>query len=102
MVLNAEAFHHDVVGDFDWQKHVRDHSLGWVCARAAGELLRRLWLRPDKRRHAAAQLPVTRTEWHSVLSDWLQHGRFLNSHSCAAAVVARSRVTSLIRTAVHG
>jgi GNAT superfamily N-acetyltransferase len=37
--LHSEAFHHDVVEDFDWQKQVRDHSLGWVCARDGGELV---------------------------------------------------------------
>jgi GNAT superfamily N-acetyltransferase len=37
--LHSEAFHHDVVEDFDWQKQVRDHSLGWVCARDSGELV---------------------------------------------------------------
>jgi ribosomal protein S18 acetylase RimI-like enzyme len=38
-VLHAEAFHHGVVEDFDWQKQTRDHSLGWVCARDGGELV---------------------------------------------------------------
>jgi GNAT superfamily N-acetyltransferase len=37
--LHSEAFHHDIVEDFDWQKQVRDHSLGWVCARDGGELV---------------------------------------------------------------
>lgn len=37
--LHAEAFHHDVVEDFDWQKQARDHSLGWVCARDGGDLV---------------------------------------------------------------
>jgi hypothetical protein len=37
--LHAEAFHHDVVEDLDWQRRARDHSLGWVCARDGGELV---------------------------------------------------------------
>ncbi|HWX09366.1 MAG TPA: GNAT family N-acetyltransferase [Gaiellaceae bacterium] len=37
--LHSEAFHHDVVVGFDWQKQARDHSLGWVCARNGGELV---------------------------------------------------------------
>jgi GNAT superfamily N-acetyltransferase len=34
--LHAEAFGHDAVEGFDWRGQVRDHSLGWVCARGAG------------------------------------------------------------------
>jgi GNAT superfamily N-acetyltransferase len=37
--LHSEAFRHDVVEDFDWEKQLLDHSLGWVCARAGGELV---------------------------------------------------------------
>ena len=36
--LHSEAFDHDVVEEFDWQKQTRDYSLGWVCARDGGEL----------------------------------------------------------------
>jgi GNAT superfamily N-acetyltransferase len=34
--LHAEAFDHAAVDGFDWESQVRDHSLGWVCARDAG------------------------------------------------------------------
>lgn len=37
--LHSEAFDHDLVEDFDWQKQARDHSLGWVCGRNRGELV---------------------------------------------------------------
>jgi GNAT superfamily N-acetyltransferase len=37
--LHADAFHHDVVEGFDWEKQTLDHSLGWVCARDDGELV---------------------------------------------------------------
>lgn len=37
--LHSEAFHHDAFEEFDWQQQARDHSLGWVCARAGGELV---------------------------------------------------------------
>jgi ribosomal protein S18 acetylase RimI-like enzyme len=37
--LHAEAFHHELFPDFDWQKQMHDHSLGWVCARDDGELV---------------------------------------------------------------
>ncbi|MGH3088403.1 MAG: GNAT family N-acetyltransferase [Rubrobacteraceae bacterium] len=30
--LHAEAFDHEVLDD-DWERQVRKHSLGWVCAR---------------------------------------------------------------------
>lgn len=30
--LHAEAFNHEIVQD-DWKAQVREHSLGWVCAR---------------------------------------------------------------------
>ena len=33
--LHSEAFDHDVVEEFGWQKQTRDYSLGWVCARVA-------------------------------------------------------------------
>ena len=36
--LHAEAFEHQVVED-DWQRQVREHSLGWVCARDGSELV---------------------------------------------------------------
>lgn len=36
--LHAEAFEHSVRED-DWRGQVERHSLGWVCAREAGELL---------------------------------------------------------------
>jgi hypothetical protein len=41
---------------------------------------------------AAASKPVTGKEWHSVVNDWFVHGRFAEGHTCAAVVVARSRV----------
>ncbi len=37
--LHSDAFHHDVIEGFDWEKQVLDHSLGWVCARDDGELV---------------------------------------------------------------
>jgi predicted N-acetyltransferase YhbS len=37
--LHSEAFHHDVVEDFDWEKQALNHSLGWVCARDGGEMV---------------------------------------------------------------
>jgi len=37
--LHSEGFDHDAVDDADWQKQVRDHSLGWVCARTGGQLV---------------------------------------------------------------
>jgi ribosomal protein S18 acetylase RimI-like enzyme len=36
--LHAEAFEHPVFDD-DWNAQVRDHSLGWVCARNGDELV---------------------------------------------------------------
>ncbi len=36
--LHAEAFDHRLLDD-DWKGQVRGHSLGWVCARDAGELV---------------------------------------------------------------
>ena len=36
--LHAEAFDHAVLAD-DWKAQVREHSLGWVCARDGGELV---------------------------------------------------------------
>ena len=36
--LHAEAFEHRLLDD-DWRRQVRDHSLGWVCARSDGELV---------------------------------------------------------------
>ena len=36
--LHAEAFDHRVLED-DWTGQVRDHSLGWVCARNGDELV---------------------------------------------------------------
>jgi GNAT superfamily N-acetyltransferase len=36
--LHAEAFEHQVVED-DWERQVREHSLGWVCARAGDDLV---------------------------------------------------------------
>lgn len=36
--LHAEAFDHPLRGD-DWMGQVREHSLGWVCAREADELV---------------------------------------------------------------
>ena len=36
--LHAEAFDHRVFDD-DWKSQVRDHSLGWVCAREDGDLV---------------------------------------------------------------
>ena len=37
--LHAEAFHHEVVEDFDWKSQLLRHSLGWVCARDGEELM---------------------------------------------------------------
>lgn len=42
--------------------------------------------------HRSNAGPVSFKEWQSVISDWGSHGRFSASHSCAAVVVARSRV----------
>ena len=36
--LHAAAFGHDV-DDHDWSSQVREHSLGWVCARESGALV---------------------------------------------------------------
>ena len=36
--LHAEAFGHPVLND-DWRRQVREHSLGWVCAREGDELV---------------------------------------------------------------
>ena len=36
--LHAEAFQHRVLED-DWNGQVRNHSLGWVCARDRDELV---------------------------------------------------------------
>jgi hypothetical protein len=36
--LHAEAFGHGVLED-DWQGQVREHSLGWVCARGGDRLV---------------------------------------------------------------
>jgi GNAT superfamily N-acetyltransferase len=36
--LHAEAFDHRVLED-DWQAQVRQHSLGWVCARDGARLV---------------------------------------------------------------
>ncbi len=35
--LHAEGFGHRVLTD-DWRNQLREHSLGWVCARRAGDL----------------------------------------------------------------
>jgi GNAT superfamily N-acetyltransferase len=37
-VLHAEGFDHPLL-DVDWLAQVSRHSLGWVCARAGGELV---------------------------------------------------------------
>jgi ribosomal protein S18 acetylase RimI-like enzyme len=37
-VLHAEAFAHAVL-EIDWASQVKTHSLGWVTAREAGELI---------------------------------------------------------------
>lgn len=36
--LHAEGFGHRLL-DIDWDAQLRRHSLGWVCARDAGELV---------------------------------------------------------------
>jgi len=36
--LHAAAFDHPVLVE-DWNRQVHEHSLGWVCARDAGELV---------------------------------------------------------------
>lgn len=36
--LHAEAFDHRLLAD-DWNRQVRRHSLGWVCARSKDELI---------------------------------------------------------------
>ena len=38
-VLHAEGFDHPVLPDDDWWGQVNRHSLGWVCARRAGDLV---------------------------------------------------------------
>ncbi len=42
--------------------------------------------------HSGSVPPVTGKEWNSVVSDWAMHGKLAQPHSCAATVVARSRV----------
>lgn len=37
--LHAEGFDNPQVRDDDWRGQVDRHSLGWVCARAGGELV---------------------------------------------------------------
>ena len=39
--------------------------------------------------------PVTGPQWKSVFNDWFAYGRFTESHSCAAAVVARTHAPPL-------
>jgi hypothetical protein len=48
-------------------------------------------------RRASSELPITSREWNSVVDDWLAHGKFSTFHSCASAVVARSRVAPAFR-----
>jgi GNAT superfamily N-acetyltransferase len=36
--LHAEAFDHRLL-DIDWNRQVREHSLGWVCAHQGSELV---------------------------------------------------------------
>jgi GNAT superfamily N-acetyltransferase len=36
--LHADAFDHPVLKD-DWEAQLREHSLGWVCARKGEELI---------------------------------------------------------------
>jgi hypothetical protein len=42
--------------------------------------------------HQSKASPVTGKEWHAVIADWSMHGRLAQPHSCAAVVVARTRV----------
>ncbi|GAA1885724.1 GNAT family N-acetyltransferase [Asanoa iriomotensis] len=49
--LHAAGFGHDVTTD-DWSARVRRHSLGWVCARAGGELVGFVNVAWDGRGHA--------------------------------------------------
>ena len=43
------------------------------------------------------ETPVTGKEWHAVIADWSMHGRITQPHSCAAVVVARTRVVPTYR-----
>src|SRR3954454_366947 len=49
--LHAESFDHPVLED-DWRTQVERFSLGWVCAREAGELVRFVNVAWDGRVHA--------------------------------------------------
>ena len=49
--LHAEAFDHDV-GEHDWYGQVQEHSLGWVCAFDADELVGFVNVPWDGRYHA--------------------------------------------------
>jgi hypothetical protein len=47
--------------------------------------------------HQSKTSPVTVKEWHAVIADWSMHGRMTQPYSCAAVVVARTRVVPAYR-----
>lgn len=47
--------------------------------------------------HQSKTSSVTAKEWHAVIADWSRHGRVTQPHSCAAVVVARTRVVPAYR-----
>jgi GNAT superfamily N-acetyltransferase len=49
--LHGECFNHPIVDD-DWKRQLREHSLGWVCARHADALVGFVNVAWDGARHA--------------------------------------------------
>jgi ribosomal protein S18 acetylase RimI-like enzyme len=49
--LHGECFNHPVLRD-DWERLLREHSLGWVCARQADTLVGFVKVAWDGARHA--------------------------------------------------
>lgn len=47
--------------------------------------------------HHSNASPVNSNEWQAVITDWSVHGRMTQPHSCAAVVVARTRVVPAYR-----
>ena len=47
--------------------------------------------------HHSNASPVNAKEWHAVITDWSVNGRMTQAHSCAAVVVARTRVVPAYR-----
>lgn len=47
--------------------------------------------------HHSNASPVNSKEWHAVITDWSVNGRMTQPHSCAAVVVARTRVVPAYR-----